>query len=172
MAHARRVLEVLGDDVEVIDGRCCGQPAFNSGFRDQARTTGLEVPARGEDYDVVVVTSGSCTGMIEHYLPGLFAGRKAEGAAKIAGRVQEFTAYVLAHPELNSVIFRLPGVVAYHDSCHFRRELRATQTAVDLLARVEELEVRRLTHEAECCGFGGTFSAKLPEVSARRSTRS
>ncbi|MCA9830951.1 MAG: (Fe-S)-binding protein [Dehalococcoidia bacterium] len=164
-AHARRVLETLGDDVVLIDGRCCGQPAFNSGFRNEARKVGLEFLRAAREFDVVVTASGSCTSMVQHYLPGLFSGTKAGGAAKIAERVHEFTSYVAGHPQLESVIFRLAGVVAYHDSCHYRRELRSTQTALGLLARVEGLEVRRLTHEAECCGFGGAFSAKLPEVS-------
>lgn len=169
-SHVRRVLETLGDEVTLIDGRCCGQPAFNSGFRNQAKAVGLEFLRVAREFDVVVTASGSCTSMVQHYLPGLFSGTKAGGAAKIAERVQEFTAYVAGHPQLDSVIFRLKGVVAYHDSCHYRRELQSTQTALALLARVEELEVRRLAHEAECCGFGGAFSAKLPEVSGEMLT--
>jgi L-lactate dehydrogenase complex protein LldE len=163
--HARRVLEALGDDITVIDGRCCGQPAFNSGFRDAARTVGREFLRAGRDHSTVVVPSGSCTSMVCHYLPGLFDGRRRERAESIAGRFVEFAAYVASHPALDSLSLRLHGTVAYHDSCHARRELGLTATILALLARVEGLEVRRLLHEDECCGFGGSFSVKLPEVS-------
>jgi L-lactate dehydrogenase complex protein LldE len=103
--------------------------------------------------------------MATHYLPGLFPGAKAEGAARIVRGVHEFAAYVASHPNLDRLVFRLDGVVAYHDSCHLRRELGLSALALGLLARIEGLEVRRLAHEPECCGFGGTFSLKLPEVS-------
>jgi L-lactate dehydrogenase complex protein LldE len=163
--HARRVLEALGDTVELIDGRCCGQPAFNSGFRREARTVGTELLRAIQPYDTTVITSGSCTSMVQHYLAPLFPGRRGEGANLIAGRTREFTDYVAHHPAFPKLGLRLQGAVVYHDSCHLRRELGLTATAIEVLSRVEGLEVRRLGHEAECCGFGGTFSSKLPEVS-------
>ncbi len=163
--HARRVLEALGDEVVLVDGRCCGQPGFNSGFHDEARAVGTELLRALRDFEVVVSASGSCTSMVTHYLPGLFEGKKAEGAARIGGRVHEFAAYVASHGAIDRLALRLPGVVAYHDPCHYRRELGLTALALGLLARVEGLEVRRLAFEAECCGFGGAFSAKLPEIS-------
>ncbi|GAB4327942.1 MAG: (Fe-S)-binding protein [Dehalococcoidia bacterium] len=164
--HARRVLEALGEHVAVIDGRCCGQPAFNSGYREEAHRVGRELLRDARNVDLVVTPSGSCTAMVRHYLPGLFEGARNTGASAIAGRFREFCQYVAAHPAIERLGMRLDGVVAYHDSCHGRRELGITSDALSLLARVEGLEVRRLTHEDECCGFGGTFSAKLPEVAA------
>ncbi len=164
--HARRVLEALGDEVTLLDGRCCGQPGFNSGFRNEARTVGLQLLRAAQPFDAVVVASGSCVAMVTHYLPGLFEGAKASGAAKIAGRFSEFASYVASHPRLEKVPLQLEGVVAYHDSCHFRRELGLSPLALDLLGRIQGLEVRRLANESECCGFGGSFSVKLPEVSA------
>jgi L-lactate dehydrogenase complex protein LldE len=169
-AHARHVLEVLGDTVSLVDGRCCGQPAFNSGFRDEAKSVGRELLRAAREFDVVVTPSGSCTGMVTHSLPGLFEGVRGERAAMIAGRFQEFSAYVAGHPSLDKTVFRLSGTVAYHDSCHARRELGLTSTVAALLDRVEGLEVRRLAQEAECCGFGGTFSVKLPEISVAMMT--
>ena len=148
------------------DGRCCGQPAFNSGFRNEARTVGRELLRAVRDYDVVVAASGSCVSMVSHYLPGLFEGSKAEGAERIAGRFHEFVAYVASHPNLEQLGLKLDGVVAYHDSCHYRRELGLTALAVGVLEHIDGLEVRRLQFEDECCGFGGSFSVKLPEVSA------
>jgi L-lactate dehydrogenase complex protein LldE len=163
--HARRFLEALGDEVTLIDGRCCGQPAFNSGFRGEARSVGRELLRAIQPFETVVIASGSCASMVQHYLPSLFEGRRREGAAAIAARTVEFVSYVAAHPFLDRLGLRLEGTVAYHDSCHLRRELGLTETAVGLIGRIEGLEVRRLPNEAECCGFGGTFSAKLPEVS-------
>jgi L-lactate dehydrogenase complex protein LldE len=164
--HARAVLEALGDEVTLLDGRCCGQPAFNSGFRDEARSAGMELLRAIQPFDTTVIASGSCTSMVQHYLPGLWDGRKGEGAKLIGHRVQEFSAYVLAHPAFPSLGLKLEGTVAYHDSCHYRRELKQSEIALAVLARVDGLEVRRLANEAECCGFGGTFSSKFPEVSS------
>mgnify|MGYP003434024883 CR=1 FL=1 len=134
-ANAIHVLQALGDSVTLLDGRCCGQPAFNSGFRDEARDAGRQLLKAGQPFEAVVVTSGSCT------------------------------SYLAAHPNLTSLALRLDGVVAYHDSCHTRRELGVSHIVLSLLARIHGLEVRRLLHEEECCGFGGTFAIKQPEVS-------
>jgi L-lactate dehydrogenase complex protein LldE len=164
-ANAVRVLELLGDTVSLLDGRCCGQPAFNSGFRSEARTAGRQLLKAGQPYEAVVSTSGSCTSMVRHYLPGLFEGDRAVAAGRIASRFVDFASYVAAHPNLGQLGFRLEGVVAYHDSCHTRRELGVSATVLSLLSRIEGLEVRRLLHEEECCGFGGTFAVKQPEVS-------
>ena len=167
---ARHVLETLGDTVTLLDGRCCGQPAFNSGFRAEARATGRQLLKAGQPFETVVVASGSCTAMVRHYLPPLFEGRRAAGAASIASRFVDFASYVAAHPNVGRLSFRLDGVVAYHDSCHTRRELHASGAVRSLLSRIEGLEVRSLAHEEECCGFGGTFSAKLPEISVAMMT--
>ncbi|MCC6386926.1 MAG: (Fe-S)-binding protein [Dehalococcoidia bacterium] len=164
--HAKRVLEALGDEVTLIDGRCCGQPAYNSGFRGEAKRVSLSLLREARHHDVVVTASGSCTSMVTHFVPGLFEGTKREGAARIAGRFREFTAYVAGHPNLDRLALMLEGTVVYHDSCHMRNELGGTDTVLGLLAKVELLEVRRLAHEAECCGFGGAFTVKLPEVAA------
>lgn len=163
---AERVLRALGEDPEVIEGRCCGQPAFNSGFRAESKTVGRELLREAGAFEVVVTPSGSCTSMVQHYLPELFEGSRREAAGALGKRFIEFTGYVAGHPRRADLSFRLAGTVAYHDSCHARRELGLTGTVVSLLAQVDGLEVRRLRYEDECCGFGGTFSVKLPEVAA------
>lgn len=169
-AHARRVLEALGDTVTLIDGRCCGQPAYNSGFRDEARSVGRGLLKAAQQHTAIVTPSGSCTAMVQHYLPGLFAGERQLGAQSIANRFADFVSYVAAHPRLDSLALKLEGVVTYHDACHARRELGATASALALLSRIEGLELRRLNFESECCGFGGAFSVKLPEVSVAMMT--
>jgi L-lactate dehydrogenase complex protein LldE len=162
---ARHVLEALGDTVTLIDGRCCGQPGYNSGFRNEAKAVGRQLLKAAQPHAAIVVPSGSCTAMVRHYLPILFEGPRAAGATSIANRFVDFASYIMAHPQLERVKFKLEGVVAYHDSCHCRRELHASGAALGLLARIEGLAVRRLQYEEECCGFGGTFAAKQPEVS-------
>lgn len=164
--HAERVLRALGDDVTVIDGRCCGQPAYNSGFRDEAKSVGRELLRAAQPHSTVVVPSGSCTSMVQHYLPGLFEGARRDGAESIGRRFREFSDYVYHHPQAGELKLRLDGVVTYHDSCHARRELGVSSSAIGLIERIEGLELRRLQYEEECCGFGGTFSAKQPEISA------
>ena len=167
--YARRVIEALGDVVTPIAGRCCGQPAYNSGFRSEARTVGRQLLKVAQPHAVTVVPSGSCTSMVRHYLPALFEERSI-GAQSIANRFVDFASYVANHPKLSTVSFRLEGTVSYHDSCHTRRELHATGAVIQLLSRIEGLEVRRLANEDDCCGFGGAFSAKLPEVSVAMMT--
>src|SRR5690348_11143550 len=167
---ATRVLEALGDTVTLLDGRCCGQPAFNSGFRDEARTVGRELLRAAQPWATVVTLSGSCTSMATHYLPLLYDGDRRLAAGSIGKRFIEFGQYVSSHENVGRQGLKLEGVVAYHDSCHARRELHATDAITSLLGRIVGLEVRRLTYEEECCGFGGTFSVKLPEVSVAMMT--
>lgn len=169
-ANARLLLEALGDSVTLLDGRCCGQPAFNSGYTDEARKVGRELLRGAQPHRTIVIPSGSCGSMVQHYLPGLFEGERRIGAQSIANRFVPFASYVLRHPNLDRLGLKLEGVVAYHDACHGRRELGITPDIVALLAHVEGLEVRRLAFEEECCGFGGTFSVKLPEVSVQMMT--
>lgn len=164
--HAERVLRALGDEVSIIEGRCCGQPAFNSGYRDEARAAGRELLRAAQPHATIVTPSASCVSMVQHYLPTTFEAERHVAAQSIGNRFHEFAGYVANHPALDSLTLRLPGVMAYHDSCHARRELGLTSTVLGLLGRVQGLEVRRLQYEEECCGFGGAFSVKHPEVSA------
>ena len=163
---AAAVLRALGDEVSVLDGRCCGQPAFTSGFREESRRVGTELLRAAQPFDAIVMPSSSCVSMVHHYLAPMFEGTRRTGAERIGERFHEFASYVAGHPAIDSLPLRLPGTVAYHDACHARRELRITGDVLGVLARVDGLEVRRLEFEGECCGFGGVFSAKLPEVSA------
>ena len=163
--RARRVLERLGDEVAAIVGPCCGQPAFNSGYRAEARSVGRALLRAARGHETVVIPSGSCASMVRHYLPGLWAGPRGASIERMSERFIEFGAYVAAHPNVAALPLRLAGAVAWHDSCHGRRELGLTEGAVGLLEQVEGLDVRRLAWEDECCGFGGTFTVKEPEVS-------
>ena len=162
--HAVRVLEALGDTVEPLTGFCCGQPPFNSGFRDEARAVAREALRAGQPFSTVVVLSGSCTSMIRHYAPLLWEGPHSTAVERIGERFVEFSQYVVGHSHLGDLGLRFGESVAYHDSCHNRRELRATESVVGLLEAIEGLDLRRLEYEEECCGFGGTFNLKFPLV--------
>jgi L-lactate dehydrogenase complex protein LldE len=148
---------------------CCGQPAFNSGFLDRAR----EVASHfvdvfgGQDVDYVVCPSGSCTTMVSHYYAQLFEGRPAErAAAERAGhRVRELSDFLVNVLGAGDVGAALKARAVFHTGCHQRRELGVLREPVELLSHVEGLELLPYPDEELCCGFGGSFSVKMPDVS-------
>ena len=174
---AVRVLRAAGCEVEVPEGQtCCGQPAWNSGFTGDAarvaRTTldSLEAAVAG-GAEAVVVPAGSCATMVRVYWPQLFAlaGDDASSArARALGeRVWELTELLDALPEDRLELGPVePCRVAYHRSCHMLRELHVDDQPESLLGRVDGCEQLVWTAADQCCGFGGTFSVKLPEASA------
>lgn len=166
------VLERLGYEVDFPeDQTCCGQPAFNTGYRKEAREVAcrcLEV-LRGAEY--VVVPSGSCTSMITHHYEELFAKDPARLAEiqTLLPKVWEFSQFLLEVAKVEDVGARYDGVVTFHDSCHGLRELRIKDGPRRLLARVRGLTLREMELAEECCGFGGTFSVKFPGISGAMS---
>ncbi len=156
------VLERVGYTVEFPEAQtCCGQPAFNSGYRDEARAVAqhwLDV-FRGSEY--VVVPSGSCTSMIAHHYGELFSGQ----AKAPAPAVYEFSRFLTEVAGVEDLGARFDGVVTYHDSCHALRELHIKDGPRRLLGNVKGLTLKEMDAAEECCGFGGTFSVKFPEVS-------
>jgi L-lactate dehydrogenase complex protein LldE len=162
------VLERLGFGVEFPEQQtCCGQPAFNSGYPEEARQVArhfLQVFA-GADY--VVVPSGSCATMITHHFKDVFSDEPGnlERARELESRVFEFSRFLIDVAKVEDVGARLHEVVTYHDSCHALRELRIKDGPRRLLGHVRGLELREMDAAEECCGFGGTFSVKFAEVS-------
>jgi len=167
---AEHVLRALGHEVERVRGAtCCGQPAFNSGFDGPARAVAgatLRALDDGTD-DPIVVPSGSCTSMLRLHWRELFHHRpEAEGAARVARRVRELSAFLADDPAaVRSLGPRLEARVGYHDSCHMLRELRLRDEPRTVLGQVEGIELVPLASGERCCGFGGTFSGRYPEVS-------
>lgn len=170
---AVRVLRRLGVDVEVPEAQtCCGQPAYSAGFPEEARTVARQLvrafaPGGGEG-PPVVTPSGSCAAMVRHHVPRLLADDEAwAGPARaLASRtyeLSEFIARVLGIAELGGTY---PAVAAYHPSCHMTRLLGVREEPLLLLRAVRGLELVELDHADECCGFGGAFSVRLPELSA------
>jgi len=162
------VLEQLGYQVDFPENQtCCGQPAFNSGYRAEARTVARHFLKTFEKSECIVVPSGSCTGMITHHFAELFH-KEPETLARVHSleqRVWEFSTFLTQVAGVEDVGARLERVVTFHDGCHALRELGVKDAPRKLLARVRGLELREMTPAEECCGFGGTFAVKFSELS-------
>lgn len=165
---ALRLLERAGAQVVVPENQtCCGQPAYNSGDFKDARAIARDVIEAFENFDQVVAPSGSCAGMIRVHYPTLFKDDPAwRGRAEsLAQRTFELTQYLAEHLDLNEVSAELHASIAYHDSCASKREMGVMQQPRNLLAAVDGVSVKELADTETCCGFGGLFSIKFPDVS-------
>ena len=165
---AVELLEAAGCRVTVPAAQtCCGQPAYNMGDRADTREIARQTVQAFQDFDYVVAPSGSCAAMIKEHYPALFAGEpelqsQAEALAEKTHELISFLADVL---KVEGVDAQFRGTVTYHDSCSGLRELGVKQQPRRLLASVEGLELVELQEAEVCCGFGGTFCVKYPEVS-------
>lgn len=164
-----RVLRRLGCDVEFPPGQtCCGQPAWNAGHEADARRMAAAHLRAFADSECVVTPSGSCAAMVRIVYPALFRDDPDLGpaACRLAASTYEFTEFLtkVLRVDLRALGARLTGTVAYHASCHMTRELGVREAPLQLLDQVEGLVRRELERSDLCCGFGGTFSVKLPEV--------
>jgi L-lactate dehydrogenase complex protein LldE len=164
---AVKLLEEAGCTVDVPAVQvCCGQPAYNSGDRATTRAIARQVLDAFESYDAVVVPSGSCGGMLSHHYPDLFDEPALKARAdRLAARTFELTSFLVDVLGLSKVSARYAGTVTYHDSCSGLRELGVKRQPRQLLATVEGLTLREMTTPEVCCGFGGTFCVKYPEIS-------
>lgn len=162
-----RVIEKLGHSVECPEKiACCGQPAFNSGYWDEARLVAGPVLDHLQDAEIVVIGSGSCGAMLKVFYPELFAGTpRAEAAKALALRTFEFSDFLVTRLGVTDLGARFPAKVTFHDGCHGLRELNAKRPPRALLAHVRELELIEMEEAETCCGFGGTFATKFPMIS-------
>lgn len=146
---------------------CCGQPAFNSGFTNEARDLAARFIAIFEDSEYVVAPSGSCASMTRVYYPELFKTDAAMfgRAESLASRTYEFTEFLVNVLGVEDVGARYDGKVALHQSCHLLRELNVRSEPVRLLKAVRGIELVELERAEMCCGFGGLFSIKYPHIS-------
>ena len=162
------VLERAGWSVDFPEAQtCCGQPAFNSGYRQEARAVARHFLDVFRDAEHIVVPSGSCASMVSHHYAELFHKdpETLERVHALEPRVWEFSKFLLEVAQVDDVGARLEDVVTYHDSCHALRELGIKTGPRRLLSHVRGLELREMTPAEECCGFGGTFSVKFAELS-------
>jgi len=167
---AIKLLEDAGCRVEVPELQtCCGQPAYNAGDRKAAQAIARQVINAFEGFDHVVAPSGSCGGMMAKHFPGLLADDPAWAArAKDhARRSHELVAFLVDVLGVKAVKAEYQGRVTYHDSCSGLRELGVRAQPRALLASVAGLTLTELPRADVCCGFGGTFCVKYPEVSTK-----
>ena len=167
---AVKLLEDAGCTVEVPAAQtCCGQPAYNSGDRADARDLARQVIVAFEDFDYMVVPSGSCGGTIKRHYPQLFYSDPAwqARAERLSAKTYELVSFLTDVLGVERVSARYPGTVTYHDSCSGLRELGIKSQPRRLLATVAGLDLREMAESEVCCGFGGTFCVKYPELSNR-----
>ena len=165
---AVKVLEALGVEVDFPAGQvCCGQPAFNSGYRDEARTSARAYLRAFAGSEHVVSISGSCAAMVREHYPVLFEGRPEHEAARaLARRTYEFSQFLVDVLGVTDLPVRYPARATFHHSCHTRRLLGVVDQPERLLGMIDGLECVPLPRAEECCGFGGTFSVKMPHISS------
>jgi L-lactate dehydrogenase complex protein LldE len=167
---AVQLLEDAGCTVEVPRGQtCCGQPAYNQGDRADAVDLARRTIEALRGYDYVVVPSGSCAGMLRQHYPELFAEGSHDGerARELAGRTYELVSFLADVMGVIGVDAEFPVRATYHDACAGLRELGIKQQPRVLLQSVRGLELTELAAPEVCCGFGGTFCVKYPEISTR-----
>jgi len=162
------VLRRLGVDVSFPEEQtCCGQIAFNGGFRTEAADVARRFLDVFEDEERVVVPSGSCASMIKVYYPELFAGEPEtlERAKAVGEKTHELSDYIVNVVGATDVGAVSHGLVTYHDACHLLRELRISEEPRALIGNVGGVEMQEMEDADACCGFGGLFSVKFPHVS-------
>jgi L-lactate dehydrogenase complex protein LldE len=162
-----KLLEDVGCIVEVPRQSCCGQPAFNSGDRNTTADIARQVITAFAPFDYVVAPSGSCAGTIKVHYPELFHGDPnwRPRAEALAEKTWELTSFLVDVCGVSKVPARLEATATYHDSCSGLRELGVHSQPRQLLATVQGLQLTEMGDANVCCGFGGTFCVKYPEVS-------
>ena len=165
---AVKLLEAAGCDVAVPEAQtCCGQPAYNSGDKADAKAIARQTIKAFEGYDYIVAPSSSCAGMLSKHYPELFEGDDAISprARDLARRTYELISFLTDVRGMTSVYAEFDGAVTYHDSCSSLREMHVRTQPRKLLQSIDGVEIRELTFNEACCGFGGTFCVKYPDIS-------
>ncbi|MBX3064811.1 MAG: (Fe-S)-binding protein [Anaerolineae bacterium] len=164
------LLERLGVQVDFPMGQtCCGQMGFNAGYRDEARNVAKQFLKAFKDSEVIVSPSGSCTSMVRHFYPQLFADDAAlkaemERIVSITWELGEYLVDGLGVTDVGTTL-KKPTKVSIHDACHGLRMSNLKDQPRLLLSNVKNLEVVELSGADQCCGFGGLFAVKMPDVS-------
>ena len=163
------VLDRLGLEIEYPETQtCCGQPAFNNGYRQVARTLAERFVTIFEDAPVVVAPSGSCVAMVrKHYLE-LFRDKPTwfERAERLSTKIFEFSEFLVKVLGTTHLGSRFPHKVTYHDSCSVLRSIGVRDEPRALIRAVEGIDFIELEEADRCCGFGGTFAVKFADLSA------
>jgi L-lactate dehydrogenase complex protein LldE len=163
-----QVLQDLGASLNCpTDQTCCGQPAFNAGYRSQARAVAQHFIEVFENSEVIVCPSGSCVNMVRHHYAELFRDdpRWLQRAQKLSACTFEFTEYLVDVLGLDDLGAAYSAKVTYHDSCHLLRGIGVREQPRRLLRNVAGVELIEMNDSDRCCGFGGSFSVKYPHIS-------
>ena len=164
------LIEAAGYAVDVPEGQtCCGQPSYNGGDRAAAIFAAKQTIQSLQGYDYVVIPSGSCAAMISQHYPDLFEAdtQDYEQAVALAARTFELTVFLSEVAGMQNIEASAPGSITYHDSCSGLRELGIHDQPRNLLSQVDGLSLQEMEQPDTCCGFGGTFCIKYPEISDR-----
>jgi len=165
-----KLLEDAGCRVSVPKAQsCCGQPAYNSGDNADAKAIAAKVIGAFEAFDYVVAPSGSCAGMIRHHYPRLFAddAKMADRARALAGKTHELVSFLADVLKVDGLKAAYDGIVTYHDSCSSLREMKVKDQPRALLRQISGLSLKEGGECETCCGFGGLFCVKYPDISGR-----
>ena len=162
-----KVLEKAGAEVTYnTEQTCCGQPAFNAGFRDEARDVCTKFLKDFSGHDYVVAPSASCVGFVKNYYSTLFNNSSLHNEVKdMQKRIFEFSSFMVNVLGVEDVGATLHGKATYHDSCAGLRECRIKEEPRKLLSRVKGLELLEMNDVETCCGFGGSFAVKFESIS-------
>jgi L-lactate dehydrogenase complex protein LldE len=146
---------------------CCGQPAYNSGFPDEARAVARKQIELFPENNPIVVPSGSCAGMMRHHYPNLFDGDSdIERVINFSNKIFELSEFLVHVLDIKLQDRGDPIKVTWHSSCHALREMRVTEDSKSLIRQLKNVDLIELQNETDCCGFGGTFAVKQPAISA------
>lgn len=162
-----KVLEKTGCVVNYNTNQtCCGQPAFNAGFWDEARTVGAKFVDDFKDAEYIVGPSASCVGFVRNYYTKLFDNSSRHNEVKeLTGRIYEFSEFLVNVLQVTDLGASLKGKATYHDSCAGLRECGIKKEPRKLLEKVKGLELVEMNDVETCCGFGGTFAVKYESIS-------
>ncbi len=150
-----------------VNQTCCGQPAFNAGYRKAARAAAKRFIGIFEESEVIVCPSGSCVSMVRHHYPELFKNDQKwfDRAVRVGQKIFELSQYLVDVLDIEDVGACYDGKVTYHDSCHLLRGLGVAEQPRRLIRHIERAELIEMKDADKCCGFGGTFAVKYPEIS-------
>jgi L-lactate dehydrogenase complex protein LldE len=163
-----KVLEKLGCVVKYnANQTCCGQPAYNAGFRNEAKEVCSKFIKDFEGADIIITPSASCAGFVHNYYPTIFDNSSFHNETKsLQKRVVEFSDFLVNHLKITDIGATLSTRATYHDSCAALREYKLKNEPRELLANVKGLELIEMKDNETCCGFGGTFAVKFDGISA------
>ncbi len=165
-----RLFDRLGVDTVYPERQtCCGQPVFNAGHRDKAVIAAKRFIEIFESSEVIVCPSGSCVHMVRHHYPELFSDDPTwqERAQKVGAKTYELSEFLVDVLQLTDVGAHFSGSVTYHDSCQLARALGVREQPRTLLNNVNGLKLIEMEDSDRCCGFGGSFAVKYPEISLK-----